>query len=360
MKIVNGNFTWGKEAPKKKEEKKSEEVKRLTISSTNNDMNMSYESKRLTETQIVNPAEDAIRTQLKNINLTIHKGEFVGIIGEVGSGKSSLLQSILNNLTIVEENPEDPTRLIINGSISYTSQIPWIQNATLRKNILFNNDFQEFKYNRILEICELKNDLQSLVGGDMTEIGEKGINLSGGQKARVAIARAVYSDTDIYLFDDPISALDSHVGQNVMKNVIMDALKTKTRILVTHALQYLSYCDRIIIMSGGTIKWEGTYEELKENEFFKEYENKLKKQQSGDLSNIKNEEEKKVEEVLDEEKKTGKDKQNNKKEEKVSRITKEEDKEEGNVKLSVYRKYISYTGGFILFFGVLICKIILI
>ncbi len=187
-------------------------------------------------------------------------------------------------MTVVEENLEDPTKIILNGSVSYISQLPWIQNATLRNNIIFNLDYEEIKYNKIIDLCELKNDLQSLVGGDMTEIGEKGINLSGGQKARVAIARGIYCNNDIYLLDDPISALDSHVGQNIMKNVIMDYLRNKTRVLVTHALQYLSNCDRIIVMSNGTIKWEGSYEELITKDFYNDYVQKLKKNSSTEFS----------------------------------------------------------------------------
>ena len=133
--------------------------------------------------------------------MKIKKGEFVGIIGEVGSGKSSLFQAILNNMLIVEENVDDPTRIILNGSVSYISQIPWIQNATLRNNIIFNKEYDDSTYNKTLELCELTNDLQNLIGGELTEIGEKGINLSGGQKARVAIARGIYFNSDIYLFD---------------------------------------------------------------------------------------------------------------------------------------------------------------
>lgn len=307
----------------------------------------------ITEEEILK--REQIRTQLHNINLSIKKGELIGIIGEVGSGKSSLLQAILNNMIIVEENIEDPTRIILNGSVSYISQIPWIQNATLRNNILFNKTYDELKYNKTIELCELKNDLESLVGGDMTEIGEKGINLSGGQKARVSIARGVYCDTDVYLFDDPISALDSHVGQNVMKNVIVEHLRNKTRILVTHALQYLNLCHRIIVMSSGSIKWEGTYEELVTKDFFKDVVLNEKSRESTNLIIVEKEEEeeKKDQNIEIELKKNEKKKENAE----VVRITKEEDKEEGKVKLSVYYKYVQYTGGLFLFFSVIFSKI---
>jgi ATP-binding cassette subfamily C (CFTR/MRP) protein 1 len=265
-------------------------------------------------------------------------------------------------MTVVEENLEDPTKIILNGSVSYISQLPWIQNATLRNNIIFNLDYEEIKYNKIIDLCELKNDLQSLVGGDMTEIGEKGINLSGGQKARVAIARGIYCNNDIYLLDDPISALDSHVGQNIMKNVIMDYLRNKTRVLVTHALQYLSNCDRIIVMSNGTIKWEGSYEELITKDFYNDYVQKLKKNSSTEFSEQnhenKEEEEKTNKDSLETLIDSGENEKiiKEKKKEEISRITKEEDKEEGKVKLSVYYKYIQYSGGLFVFFGVFLSK----
>ena len=268
------------------------------------------------------------RIVLKDINLEIKKGEFVCIIGEVGSGKSSLLQAILNNLLPMSPN----TKTIVNGEISYVSQIPWIQNATVRNNILFFQKYDEERYNKILELAELKPDLEILVGGDLTEIGEKGINLSGGQKARVCLARALYSDKDIYIFDDPISELDAHVGMNVMTNCIKGYLKDKTRILVTHALQYVSYADRIIYIKEGTIHWSGTYQEIKSQEFFNVFFEKMQ------TLNRKRSKE------IEEKEQTKKDnKQINKGQ--IKRITRDEDKEEGSVSSNVYKSYIVLIGG---------------
>ena len=202
---------------------------------------------------------------MKNINFEIKKGEFVCIIGEVGCGKSSLLQAILNNMLSLARG----SKIYVNGSISYVAQIPWIRNATIKDNILFYQPYDEERYNKVIDLSELKQDLDIFEAGDLTEIGEKGINLSGGQKARISIARALYSENDIYMFDDPISALDANVGMKIMKNCIIKHLKDKTRILVTHALQYVSFSDRIIYMNKGEIKWIGTYEEIKEQDFFK-------------------------------------------------------------------------------------------
>ena len=184
---------------------------------------------------------------------------------------------------IIKENT-NYNKVYINGSIAYVCQTAFIQNNTLRNNIIFFKPFDQDKYNKVLKISELLPDLEILKGGDMTEIGERGINLSGGQKARVSIARALYSDSDIYLFDDPISALDAHVGRNIINNAICDYLKNKTRILVTHAIQYCNRADRIIYMKDGRINWEGNFQELEKQDFYKnmvikkkEEENNLKR-----------------------------------------------------------------------------------
>ena len=211
---------------------------------------------------------------LKDINLSFEKWELIMILGEVGSGKSSLLQALLNNMLIMDENKSNKTKISINGSISYVAQTAWIQNDTLRNNILFYKEYDQVKYEKTLRLCELSQDLASLIGGDQTEIGEKGINLSGGQKARLSIARAVYADNDIYLFDDPISALDAHVGENIMKNCIVEYLKGKTRVLVTHAVHFLDLADKIIIMKNGEISWQGNYDAFKKENLI-EYTKKV-------------------------------------------------------------------------------------
>jgi ATP-binding cassette subfamily C (CFTR/MRP) protein 1 len=219
--------------------------------------------------------------------LEVEKGEFICIIGEVGSGKSSLINSLLGDLIYVDNetaqemgdkilNDDTKAKLVerskqegvvqISGSVSYVQQVPWIQNKTLRDNILFGSEMDESKYNHTIEICQLARDFEVLDGGDLTEIGEKGINLSGGQKARVSLARAIYQDRDVILMDDPISALDANVKKHVFEEVFLDELKDKTRILVTHAVDFLEDVDRIVIMDKGEIKYIGTYDELKDNE----------------------------------------------------------------------------------------------
>ena len=150
---------------------------------------------------------------LKGINLEVKKTSLVAVVGVVGSGKSSLLSAMLGEMQKTEGNVN------VTGKVAYVSQQAWIQNMTLRDNILFRSAYNQNKYNKILEACALNADLDVLPGGDKTEIGENGINLSGGQKQRISLARAVYSDSEIYLFDDPLSAVDAHVGKHIFSNV---------------------------------------------------------------------------------------------------------------------------------------------
>ena len=304
---------------------------------------------------------------LKNINFEIKQGEFVCIIGEVGCGKSSLLQAILNNMLSLARG----SKIYVNGSISYVSQIPWIRNATIKDNILFYQPYNEEKYNKVIELSQLRHDLEIFEAGDLTEIGEKGVNLSGGQKARISIARALYSDKDIYMFDDPISALDANVGMKVMKNCIIKHLSGKTRILVTHALQYVSFSDRIIYMNNGEIKWMGTYEEIKEQDFFKVFYEKMKKEsEKGENPKLqrKTSKEKREEflrrdsndemnEIKENEKEKPPQKELNTG--KIKKLIQEEVKEQGKVKLSVYKDFLIKIGGLLTITLMLVLMIIM-
>ena len=209
---------------------------------------------------------------LQNISFEIPKQSLVAVVGQVGSGKSSLLSAILGEMepflhkSDANEHPskDDSCSVVVDGSIAYAAQQAWIQNATLKNNILFSKAVDESRYQKVIDACALIPDLEMLSAGDETEIGEKGINLSGGQKQRVSLARASYSDADIYLLDDPLSAVDSHVGKHIFENVIgaNGILSSKTRILVTHSLTYLPNTDKIIVMKNGKISEIGSYSEL--------------------------------------------------------------------------------------------------
>ncbi|KAK3859641.1 hypothetical protein Pcinc_034255 [Petrolisthes cinctipes] len=200
------------------------------------------------------------RPILENINLKVKPGALVAVVGTVGAGKSSLCSAILGEMEKLEG------KVNVKGSIAYVAQQAWIQNATLENNILFGHAKENDRYNSCIRSCALASDLEMLPGGDQTEIGEKGINLSGGQKQRVSLARAVYSDADIYLLDDPLSAVDAHVGKHIFQQVIgpQGILKNKSRVLVTHGITYLPRVDYILVLKNGKVSESGTYAELVE------------------------------------------------------------------------------------------------
>ncbi|KAL5077920.1 hypothetical protein RYX36_016904 [Vicia faba] len=193
---------------------------------------------------------------LKNINLKVFHGMKVAICGSVGSGKSSLLSCILG------EVPKMSGILKVCGTKAYVSQSPWIQSSKIEDNILFGKDMKRERYEKVLEACCLKKDLEILSFGDQTIIGEKGINLSGGQKQRIQIARALYQDSDIYLFDDPFSALDAHTGSHLFKECLLGFISSKTVIYVTHQVEFLPAADLILVVKDGEITECGKYNDL--------------------------------------------------------------------------------------------------
>uniref|UniRef100_A0A8B9LXC6 ABC-type glutathione-S-conjugate transporter n=1 Tax=Astyanax mexicanus TaxID=7994 RepID=A0A8B9LXC6_ASTMX len=195
---------------------------------------------------------------LRRISVKVPRGCLVAVVGHVGSGKSSLLSAMLG------ETEKKSGNVTVKGSVAYVPQQAWIQNATLRENIVFGQEKKESWYQTVLEACALVRDLNILPARDATEIGEKGLNLSGGQKQRVSLARAVYRNADIYLLDDPLSAVDAQVGQHIFDRVIgpKGILKNKTRVLVTHGLNFLPQADLILVMGDGEITETGSYIEL--------------------------------------------------------------------------------------------------
>ncbi|GEQ70471.1 hypothetical protein JCM33374_g4148 [Metschnikowia sp. JCM 33374] len=206
--------------------------------------------------------EESYKVALSNINLEVKKGELDCIVGKVGSGKSSILQCLLGDLYKLDGEAK------VHGSIAYASQVPWIINGTVRENILFGHKYDPEFYQKVLDACALSVDLKILPKKDKTEVGEKGISLSGGQKARLSLARAVYARADVYLLDDPLSAVDEHVGRHLINNVLgpHGLLKTKCKILATNAIHVLSIADNMHMVKDGKLVEQGTYADIMSQE----------------------------------------------------------------------------------------------
>jgi ABC-type multidrug transport system fused ATPase/permease subunit len=199
---------------------------------------------------------NSVKPTLRNLNLEVKMGEKIAICGEVGSGKSTLLAAILG------EVPNIVGTVQVHGNIAYVSQSAWIQTGSIRENILFGSPLDKDRYKITLERCSLVKDLELLPYGDLTEIGERGVNLSGGQKQRIQLARALYQDADIYLLDDPFSAVDAHTASSLFNEYVMEALSGKTVLLVTHQVDFLPAFDSVLLMADGEILHAAPYHEL--------------------------------------------------------------------------------------------------
>ncbi|KAG6916302.1 hypothetical protein DXG01_007459 [Tephrocybe rancida] len=255
---VNADFTWetagkldgdkfglgGKNRKKGKKEKKTDPVLPTTV-----------DSARASTAE--GSKEDEKPFELKDLKFSVPKGSFVAIVGRVGSGKSSVLQAMIGEMR------KTKGEVLFGGSAAYVPQTAWIRNATLRDNVLFGQKDDEKRFRDIIRACNLEHDLDMLPHGENTEIGEKGINLSGGQKARVSLARAAYSQSDVVLLDDPLAAVDAYVGRSILDQCLLNGpLANRTRILVTHSLHVLDKTDYIYVMDNGVIAEQGTYDAL--------------------------------------------------------------------------------------------------
>lgn len=199
----------------------------------------------------------SLEPTLEDINLQLGRRKLVAVIGPVGAGKSSLIQAVLGEL------PAESGQLRVSGSYSYAAQEPWLFTGTVRENILFGLEWDKHRYRTVVKKCALERDFELLPYGDKTIVGERGASLSGGQKARISLARAVYRRADIYLLDDPLSAVDTHVGRHLFDQCMRGYLRSELVILVTHQLQFLEQADLIVIMDKGRISAMGTYSSMK-------------------------------------------------------------------------------------------------
>ncbi|KAF5296286.1 hypothetical protein FQR65_LT10282 [Abscondita terminalis] len=196
---------------------------------------------------------------LKNISFVALPGEITAIIGQVGSGKSCLLNLILGELVAIDGIVD------CYGKLSYASQEPWLFAASVRENILFGQPYNRNRYKQVVQVCALARDFNLFPFGDKTIVGERGVSLSGGQRARINLARAIYREADVYLLDDPLSAVDTQVGQHLFEECISKYLSHKVVLLVTHQLQFLKQVHQIIILDGGAVVIKGTYSDLREH-----------------------------------------------------------------------------------------------
>ncbi|XP_055848004.1 probable multidrug resistance-associated protein lethal(2)03659 [Episyrphus balteatus] len=209
-----------------------------------------------------NKMDDNKNAAIEDFNLDIQRNTLAAVVGPVGAGKSTLLNVLLGEVSLNQGS------VSVDGKISYASQEPWVFEGTIRDNIIFIENYNERRYHKVLRVCALERDLEILPYGDLTVVGERGVSLSGGQRARVNLARAIYRKADIYLLDDPLSAVDTHVGKHIFENCIRDFLVGKIRILVTHQIQYLFDVEKLILMGAGRIVAQGSFQELRQSKQF--------------------------------------------------------------------------------------------
>ncbi|CAJ1971491.1 unnamed protein product [Sphenostylis stenocarpa] len=290
---------------------------------------------------------------LKNINLKVFTGMRVAVCGTVGSGKSTLLSCFLG------EVPKISGIVRVCGTKAYVTQSPWIQSGKIEDNILFGKQMDREKYEKVLQACSLNKDLEILSFGDQTIVGERGINLSGGQKQRIQIARALYQDADIYLFDDPVSAVDAHTGSHLFKECLLGLLSTKTVVYVTHQVEFLPAADLILVMKDGKITQCGNYSDLLDSgadfvELVGAHKKALSTLDSLDGAAVSNEistleEDANVSSTQGfKEEEASKDEQNgitDNKSEPKGQLVQEEEREKGKVGFSVYWKCITAAYG---------------
>ncbi|KAK9057213.1 hypothetical protein SSX86_024580 [Deinandra increscens subsp. villosa] len=273
---------------------------------------------------------------LKDINIKVFHGMKVAVCGTVGSGKSSLLSCILGEVSKVTGSVK------VAGTKAYVAQSPWIQSGKIEENILFGKDMDRVRYDKVLEACALKKDLEILPFGDQTVIGERGINLSGGQKQRLQIARALYQDADIYLLDDPFSAVDAHTGSHLFKECVLGFLESKTVIYVTHQVEFLPVAEIVLVLKGGRIKQAGKYNDILDSgSDFMELVGAHKEALSI-IDSINTDIESKNIKFI---KKDGVEVKSDDTKVTKGQIVQKEEREKGSVSFSIYWKYITSTYG---------------
>lgn len=265
---IDADFTWEEQAVEQKDASTPtlhttpSEVAASKANGSQTPADSEVDTSQVESSGTTTPASTATKHApfaLSNLKMTVPRGSFVALVGQVGSGKTSIMEALAGEM----RKTRGDVRL--GGTIAYAPQTPWITNGTVKDNVVFGNEpVDDERYARCLRACALEHDIATLAHQDRTEIGERGINLSGGQKARVNLARVAYSSADIVLLDDPLSAVDAHVGQHLLNDCLLDGpLSSRTRLLATHALHVLPHVDYIYVLERGTVAEHGTYEHLR-------------------------------------------------------------------------------------------------
>ena len=259
ISVVNQSFDWkripvinlNRTSSSSKNDKKEEDQQQRNVAAAaeEKEIEMGSSAESSSTEVTAEPDERSSAPSLVNINMTLKKSQLGIVLGSVGSGKSTLLSSLLGECPSVSTTTQHATTKMITGSVAYVSQLPFIAQTTVRENILFGQSYDSEFYETCLEVCALKDDIARFPSGDATEIGERGINLSGGQKMRVALARAMYSQAQVYLLDDPLAAVDAHVAEIIWTRGIRGLLKDKTVLLTTNSVQYCKEANQIFLMS---------------------------------------------------------------------------------------------------------------
>lgn len=312
-----------------------EEIEQTATTTSSNNFRNEVDQIKLTNVT-AKWAPDLTDNTLSHITFTAKNTDLIAIIGAVGSGKSSILQLILKELPVQNGKVESF------GKVSYASQETWLFGGTVKQNILFGSKYDHQKYNDVVKACALERDFKIFPHGDKTFVGERGIMVSGGQKARISLARAIYKEADVYLLDDPLSAVDTLVGKRLFVDCIENYLRNKCVILVTHQLQYLQNLDNIILIDKGTIKAHGSYADIQGLDYdfsklmkTKEEENQFEKQKLISVESIH--------EQYEEQQKS------------------KEARQKGNIKASTYTEYFKACGStalcYLVFFSFILSQL---
>ncbi|KAF9426815.1 hypothetical protein BGZ94_005973 [Podila epigama] len=268
VEMRDASFSWTLSTSEKneimelfaKEKKQGEAQKALKKHQQSN------EKQGLSNEDVATTVNSPKKAILNNVNLTLRRNELLAIVGPVGCGKSSFCMALLQEMPLVSGAfalaKQDKGRV----SMSYSAQAPWIFAGSIKSNILFGSPFDPERYDKVIKACELTRDLSLFPQGDLTIIGERGVTLSGGQRARVSLARAAYRDSDLYILDDPLSAVDPKVGRALFENCINGLLKDKARVLVTHQLQYIKDCETVIVLEQGQVTHTGRVDDVMQEE----------------------------------------------------------------------------------------------